>query len=317
MKAILEYFPRIEAIVRNLYWRMPVLQWVAARLVKGIAVPTTVPTMRCGFAIDELISTLKMMGISENDVVIVHSSMKKLSNCGLGPRGIIESFMRQLCPGGTLVCPTFPHYADEPRGKERITKDMSNVELVYNVQKTRPWTGDLGRTLMGIPGARRSLHPLNTVAAYGASIDRIFSNETIDTLDLPCGPNSTWAAMAALNSKIVMLGVDMTHSLTMIHVAEDCHEAAWPARDWYRKRIFRVVNNNEESRVEVRERHPRWALSYAERKLSKDLYDAGIAKRAQVGSLDITVLDSKSLLDFLDSRKQSGYPYYLKWLSRL
>lgn len=313
MKKILEHFPRGEAIVRNVYWRAPILQKLASRAGKGRAAPPVAG----GFSNDALIATLKSMGIAENDVVVVHSSMKQLAECGLGPSSIIESFMRQLCPSGTLVCPTFPLYADEPRGKERITKDMSDVEFVYNVQKSRPWTGELGRALMHTPGARRSLHPLNTVTACGAAVDRIFAKESIDSLDLPCGPNSAWAALAELNAKIVMLGVDMTHSLTMIHVAEDCHEAEWPVKDWYRKRVFRVVDNHKESRVAVRERHPRWALAYAERKLSRDLYAHGIAQRTQVGSLDVTVLESRALLGFLDSRKKTGYPYYLTWLARL
>jgi aminoglycoside 3-N-acetyltransferase len=313
MKKILEYFPWVEAIGRNIYWRSTILQNLGSRLGKG----RTVTEAAAGFSIDELILTLRNMGIAANDVVIVHSSMKELAGCGLGANRIIESFMRQLCPGGTLVCPTFPLYANEPHGKERLTKDMSNVELVYNVQKSRPWTGELGRALMRMPGARRSLHPLNTIAAYGAAVDQIFENEIMGSLDLPCGPDSTWAALAELNAKIVMLGVDLTHSLTMIHVAEDCHETQWPVKGWYRKRVFRIIDGSKENRVEVRERHPRWALSYAERKLSRDLYVSGTARRGKVGNLDVTVLESGSLLRFLDRRKQSGYPYYLTWLSRL
>jgi aminoglycoside 3-N-acetyltransferase len=312
MKKLLENFPQAEAIVRNIYWRSPSLQKLVSRLGNGI----TTASVDAGFSIEELVLTLRSMGIKENDVVIVHSSMKKLARCGLGAKEIIESFMRKLCPHGTLVCPTFPRYSDELPSKERLTRDMSDVEFVYDVQRSTPWTGELGRVLMETPGARRSLHPLNTIAAYGAAVDKIFENETLNSLDLPCGPNSTWAALARLNAKIVMLGVDMAHSLTMIHVAEDCYEAQWPVKGWYRNRIFRVIDGEKESRVNVRERHPRWALSYAERKLSRDLYANGIARAARVGSLGVTVLDSRSLLDFLDSRKQSGYPYYLTWLSR-
>lgn len=310
---LFEKFPRAEALVRNLYWRIAFLQKAASGVKKGPAAPHA----EGSFSDDELVAALRGLGVTEDDVVVVHSSMKQLAKSGLGPSGVIESLTRKLCPKGTLVCPTFPLYVDEPRGTERLTKDMSNVEFVYDVQKTRPWTGELGRALMKTPGARRSLHPLNTIAAYGAAVDRIFAKETIDSLDLPCGPDSTWAALADLNAKIIMLGVDMTHSLTMIHVAEDCHEAAWPVRGWYRNRIFRVIDNDKEYSVRVRERHPRWALSYAERKLSRDLYDSGIAKRVRVGSLEVTMLESKALLDFLDARKKSGYPYYFTWLSRL
>ena len=309
----MEHFPRLEALVRNLYWRISFLQ----KATSGVKKDMGAPSAEGGFTDDKLVETLRQMGVTEDDTIIVHSSMKQLSKCGLGTTEIIELLSQKLCPIGTLVCPTFPLYVAEPQGTERLTKDMSNVEFVYNVQKSRPWTGDLGRALMKTPNAKRSLHPLNTVTAYGAEVDRIFAKESINSLDLPCGPNSAWAALAELNAKIIMLGVDMTHSLTMIHVAEDCYEKEWPMKDWYRRRNFRVVDHDKEYLVKVRERHPKWALSYAERKLSRDLYACGIAKRAQVGSLDVTLLESNALLHFLNSKKKSGYPYYLTWLSRL
>lgn len=313
IRKLFERFPRAEAIARNLYWRISFLQKTTAGVVKDQGTPSAIEA----FSEDQLVASLRKLGVTDDDVIVVHSSMKQLAKCGLGPTGIIETLTQVLCPKGTLVCPTFPLYLAEPQGTERLTKDMSNVEFVYNVQKSRPWTGDLGRALMKTPNARRSVHPLNTVVAYGAAVDQIFAKESFDSLDLPCGPNSTWAALAELNAKIIMLGVDMTHSLTMIHVAEDCFEASWPVEGWYRTRNFLVVDHDKEYAVKVRERHPRWALSYAERKLSYDLYTNGIAKRVQVGSLDVTMLESRTLIDFLNSRKKSGYPYYLTWLSRL
>lgn len=169
---------------------------------------------------------------------------------------------------------------------------------------------------MKLPESRRSLHPLNTITAYGSAVKEIFANESIHNLDLPCGLNSTWAALAKLNSKIIMLGDDMAHSLTMIHVAEDCFEDSWPISDWYRYRNFTIVDQGIEYYVKVRERQPRWGMLYAERKLSFDLCSNGIAKSLRVGTLEVTVLESEALLDFLNSKKASGYPYYLVPLSR-
>jgi aminoglycoside N3'-acetyltransferase len=313
MKNFIELFPTIEAILRNIYWRSSFI----INIVSKIHVFFPSKSISCDFFIKDLIVCLRDKGINPNDTVIVHSSMRSLAGCGLSPREVIEQLIQNLIPDGTLVCPTFPIYPGEPKGKDRFNKDMSDIELVYNVQKSRTWTGDLGRALMKMPGARRSIHPLNTITAYGASVAQIFQKESIETLDLPCGPNSTWASLANLNAKIVMIGVDMAHSLTMIHVAEDCFEEQWPVKGWYRKRVFRVVDGDKEDRVEVRERYPRWAFSYAERKLSRDLYISGTARRAKIGNLEVTVLESKCLLDFLNQRKQSGYPYFLTWLARL
>lgn len=308
---LFEISPHSEVLMRNLYWRIPTLSdnhSANRRRSPGIGV---------GFRPDDLVSALRRQGVAVNDTIIVHSSMTQVAQGGLSPLETFQLLTLKLCPEGTIVCPTFPIYRDEPKGRDRLNKDISSIVFEYNVQRTRPWTGELGRVLMNTPGARRSLHPLNTVAVYGADVDKIFAKEFADNLDLPCGPSSTWAALVNLNAKIIMLGVDMAHSLTMIHVAEDCYENEWPVKDWYRKRICRIIDRNKEYLVEVRERHPKWALSYAERKLSKDLYALGIASEITVGGLKVTVLESKVLIEYLNSKKRYAYPYYMTWLSRV
>ena len=313
LKIIFQQFPFLEVIVKNLYWRISLLQ----KFISKFVTRRHSPSIKLTFSELDFLKTLRKMGINKGDTIIVHSRMDMLAPMGLTSLEIINLLINKLCPSGTLVCPTFPLYPKEPKGKERMTQDISSQIFVYDVQKTRSWTGELGRVLLKLPGARRSIHPLNTIAAYGAEVDKIFMNEKIGGIDLPCGKNSSWAMLAKMNAKIIMLGVDLTHSLTMIHVAEDSYEADWPINNWYRKRMFKIKNQDIESFVSVRERHPKWAMSYAESRLSRDLFYKGIAKKSSIGSLEIVVLESTNLLDFLNSKKKQAYPYYLPWISNL
>ncbi len=313
IKKIFELLPWFEVISRNLFWRFSFFQDLASTLNNS----KKKLVKQKFFTGQQLVRTLLNAGINEKDILVVHSSMQALKPMGLIPEEIIELLISQLCPHGTIVCPSFPIYANEFQGKDRVSKDISNLTFVYDVQKTRSWTGDLGRALMKVPGARRSIHPLNTIVAYGKSLNEIFANEEFTNLDLPCGPNSTWASLAGMNAKIIMLGVDLAHSLTMIHVAEDCFESEWPIKKWYRNRHFKILNKDEVRFVTVRERHPKWSMSYAERKLSRDLFKEGIAKKTTVGSLDITIVESKLLLNFLYGKRKKAYPYYLTWLSNI
>lgn len=313
IKKIFELLPWFEVISRNLFWRFSFIQDLAFTLTNS----KKILVKQKFFTSQQLVRTLLTAGINEKDILVVHSSMQALKPMGLMPEEIIELLISQLCPNGTIVCPSFPIYANEFQGKDRVSKDISNLTFVYDVQKTRSWTGDLGRALMKVPGARRSIHPLNTIVAYGKSLNEIFANEEFTNLDLPCGPNSTWASLARMNAKIIMLGVDLAHSLTMIHVAEDCFESEWPIKKWYRNRHFKILNKDEVRFVTVRERHPKWSMSYAERKLSRDLFKKGIAKKMTLGSLDITIVESKLLLNFLYDKRKKAYPYYLTWLSNI
>ncbi|MNL87693.1 hypothetical protein D3C87_2169730 [compost metagenome] len=68
--------------------------------------------------------------------------------------------------------------------------------------------------------------------------------------------------------------------------------------------------------VNVRERHPKWAMHYGERKLNADLLHYGVARETHIESLPIITLESQALLRFLGDRKSSGYPYFLWTMTR-
>jgi aminoglycoside 3-N-acetyltransferase len=307
-------FPQVEIASRLIYWKWPLahnLLKKAARHVKtpdgGAAAAPASATVN----LKELHDALREMGILIGDILIVHSSMKSLSCTGATPEQVIDMLQDLVGSEGTLVMPAIPRYREALTGPERLTADLSDSIWTYDVQRTPPWTGALPHKLMKMPQARRSRFPLNGVVARGKHAHDMLARELLVADSTPCGPNSAWAYCSQYNAKILALGVDLTHSLTMIHVAEDCAENTWPIANWYRTRKFLIKDNGKEELVRVRERHPKWAIHYAERRLGADLARSGISKSSQLGSLSIALLESTSLLSYLQNRKSSGYPYYL------
>lgn len=306
-------FPYLEVIARVLYWKSAWMHSLLSALFKrkkSVAKKGTFSSSP-GVSLELLEKELTDHGIGLGDILIVHSSMRSLVCTGSTPSQIIGMLIRVVGPTGTLVMPAIPKYDENVTGLDRINADLSDLVLLYDVQKTPPWTGILPHTLMKIPKSRRGKHPLNTVVAYGAHVDDIFCGELLENYSTPCGPNSAWAYCAGKNAKIIALGVDLAHSLTMIHVAEDSYENDWPIPGWYRYRKFIVRDNGFEEVVNVRERHPKWAMFYAERKLDYDLSRNNISKKSYVGPIAVTSLESARLLEFLNKRKTSGYPFYL------
>ena len=224
---------------------------------------------------------------------------------------LIDMFLEILGPKGTLVLPAIPRYREAPEGIDRITKDISGEVWTYDVQKTLPWTGTLPFVLMRTQGAKRGRHPLNTVVAKGAEMDKLFERELSVEGALPCGPESPWAYCWNKNAKILALDVDLAHSLTMIHVAEDCFEDTWPIPNWYRDRTFNVVDEGNATFVTVRERRPKWAKHIAERKLARDMRTLGLSHTSELGEASITSIESSELIEFLSSKRAQGFPYYL------
>jgi aminoglycoside 3-N-acetyltransferase len=235
--------------------------------------------------------------------------MQAISQLGLSASDVVNLLVRQIGESGTLVMPAFPRYRESLDEFEYQSKEEIEEVWTYDVQRTPPWTGALPYALIKKKGSVRSRFPLNTVVAYGKNAEEMIRHE----LDLdgatPCGPNSAWGYCAKNNAKILMLGVDLAHNLTMIHVAEDCFEAKWPIDHWYRFRTFNVKSFGADITVRVRERRPIWSTCYAERLLNRDLFKERIARVSSLGSLSVISLNSSDLIKYLQTKNSDGYPY--------
>jgi aminoglycoside 3-N-acetyltransferase len=243
--------------------------------------------------------------------MIVHASGLALRPTGLSPLEICAQLLDLLGPEGTLAMPAIPLYREEPTGPERLTDAICAKRLTYDVRKTPPWTGALPKALMSVVGAVRSRHPLNSMVAVGRHAVSMMQSNIAGGCPMACGPGSSWKFCADQNAIIVCLGVDTAHNLTMIHVAEDSWADQWPIPNWYRERMFHVKDGEFETDLTVLERRPHWAICYGERTLQKDLTAHGIIKVAFVGELRIEVCESAALIEFLNSRKFRGYPYWV------
>jgi aminoglycoside N3'-acetyltransferase len=305
---ILGWSPYLEVVVRRIYWNSPKLVELASSRSARRARPPA-PVGEHTFAAIE--AFLRESGIGAGDLIVVHSSAEALKPTGLGPSKIVDRMLALAGPSGTVAMPAFPRYDGEPQGVARMTADVSGLLLEYDMKRSIPWTGAVPLKLMQRPGSVRSAHPLNTMVARGPLAQAMMEKNLEGDRPLPCGPNSSWKFCLDHGAKIIALGVDMAHSLTMIHVAEDCHEDKWPVSGWYRERKFVVVDGAARKEVLVRERHPRWAMHYAERTLARDLVKRGIMRRATIDGIRVEVLEAKALINFLDSRNASGYPYYM------
>ena len=305
--------PWAEVAVRRAYWSSPGLHQLLGK-VKALRAKRGRPAVAAGpgprFTLAELEKAVRAHGIGSGDILVVHSSMKELKCTGGSPADIIAMLRDVLGADGTLVMPAIPHFREAPTDTTRITGDVSAELWKYDRQRSPPWTGALPARMMKEPGAVRARHPLNTIVALGAEAQAMIEHELAIPGALPCGPGSAWGYCARHNAKVLGLGVDMAHSLTMIHVAEDAHEHDWPIRGWYRTRRFRLVDDGQEQIVEVRERHPRWSMFYAERKMTHDLRTAKVSRHSTLDGMPLWSLESAALLDFLGQRRASGYPYF-------
>ena len=301
---VMAFSPHLEVFIRKAYWRFPsvVNYYNRHKKIKK----TNIPSISSSSLIDQLSNA----GIKRGDLLILHTSFKTLRAAKETPSQIIDRLIDFLGNSGTLALPAIPLFTEGPEISERMTADLSDLVLDYCPKTTPSWTGALPNELIKYKEAIRSLHPLNSMVAIGPLAEPMMERNIEGDLPLACGINSAWYFCYKRNAKVIAIGADLAHSLTMIHVAEDMWAENWVVPNWYRKRKFRVLTNKSIINLIVRERKPHWAQHYAERTLSKDLIKLKITNKFKKDGVNFEILNSKDLIDYLNSRNHTGYPYY-------
>lgn len=302
--------PHIEMVVRRLY-RSAMFNSMLQKF-KG---QRSKDTGNNSIDFEKILARIREIGVSHGDILIVHSGYRPLKGSGLSPSEIVNSLKDLVGDRGTLVMPVIRKYPESPPETESLTADVSDIKFTYDVQNSRVWTGIIPKTLMQMRGSLTSRFPLNTVTANGPHAAAMIANNLEGDLPTPNGAHSSWKYCTDHNAWVISLGVDMAHSLTMIHTAEDVKKERWPIDGWYRKKHFDIVDGDFKLSKTVLERHPKWGmLHYAERTLCVDMIESGLMRSEEVEGVVLESLRSQSLYDFLNSKNKNGYPYY--WLGK-
>ncbi len=305
VRKLMAVSPYAEVAIRQVYWRSPKL------IERQNRKPATKTPLADRNTFGDVLSALRQWGIGEGDLLVVHSGYEGIKPAGASPQEVIDGLRELVGPTGTLAMSTIPFFRKEPRGADYMTADMSDMVFRYNPARTPCATGQVAYLFTGQPGVVRSHHPLNTMAAVGPLAEAMMAGNLDGDRPFACGPNSSWKYCIDHGAKVISLGIDLVHSLTMIHAAEDCCADRWPQPGWYRERKFKLMQGRKSRDIVVRERQPRWAMHYAERTLHKDLIDVGLARHKTVSGVPLAIVNARPLFEYLVARNSTGYPYYL------
>jgi len=299
--------PYFEVMLRKLYWR----NVKRLRQFKPNNHSTFSAELRQPANFDKIKEWLIQQGVKDGSLLVVHSSYDEMAGCGLKPNEIIHELRNLIGESGTLAMPVIRHYKELPSPEEWLKADFSGIVCRYDPRRTPVSSGLIPSMLMREKGAVVSMHPLNTMAAVGPLAEAMMEHNLDGEKPTPHGPNSSWKFCADHDAIIVALGVPMIHHLTIAHVPED-NSKDWPIKEWYNDIQFDIVQPDKTViRKTVRERKPKWGLIHdAELNFGKDLERAGIMHLSKIDGINVGVVHSRELLDYMKSRKNKSYPYY-------
>lgn len=145
----------------------------------------------------ELNLVLKKLGLNRGDTVYFHSCLLSLgklveaiSKEDLCQR-IVDVIINIIGTEGTIVVPTF-------------TTETARYGRPFDLENTACDTGVLAEFIRTKESSIRSLHPINSVTAYGVNADLICSNVAKSNYGL----DSPYDRMRSLGTKCVNLGMD-------------------------------------------------------------------------------------------------------------
>jgi aminoglycoside 3-N-acetyltransferase len=167
---------------------------------------------------EDLLSSLRRVGVSPGDALLVHSALQYLGKPKGGPELYLSTLMEALGidgatdGSGTLAVPAFNF--GFARGQ------------AYDPQNTpSQGMGVLSELVRMHPLAKRTSHPMQSLAVIGRHADDLASRDTPSAFD----PGSAFERMLELDFSILLLGADI-QAISVLHLVEQ--RLGVPYRYW-------------------------------------------------------------------------------------
>jgi aminoglycoside 3-N-acetyltransferase len=188
----------------------------------------------------ELIGILRdKLLVRHGDVLFVHSSMRNLF-LDFDKKELLDVLKEAVGPKGTLA---FPCWHFNVRAEDYIREHNP----VFDIRLSPSAMGKLPDELRLHPDAFRSFHPTNSVVAIGPAARQL--TEGHETGIYPCGEQSPFYKLIALNAKVIGIGVTVDN-LTFVHTVEDTIKQKFPIKT-RNDQVFacNCVDNEGQTRV--------------------------------------------------------------------
>jgi aminoglycoside 3-N-acetyltransferase len=196
---------------------------------------------------EKIKSDLKSLGLTENENLLVHSSLRSLGGLPEAAETVITALLEILGPGGTLLLPALSY------------RDVNRDNPVFDLLDTPACIGALPEYFRKRPGTQRSIHPTHSVCGIGKNAALLLGTHQNDST--PCGPNSPYFKLNELGGKILFIGCGLNPNTSM-HAVEELVEPEYLFSDFINYRI--ILPGDRETCMRVRRHNFKgWNQAYA------------------------------------------------------
>jgi aminoglycoside 3-N-acetyltransferase len=250
---------------------------------------------------EELVESLRSLGVAEGDTVLVHSSFHYSNGFVGSPGKVIEVLLESVGSGGNLMMLSLPYTSS--------SFDYLRALDCFDVRKAVSRMGLLSEMFRGRKDVRRSLSPTHPMLACGPKAEWILSGH--ENCPYPCGAGTPFEKLAELEGKVVFFDAPFT-SLTFFHYIEDMYRDLLPY-SLYHPEAFEVPVTDEAghritafvyvfSPAIIKRRRPY--------EFEAELRREQLIKTAKIGNTTLECIEVKPLLEFVDRMVKRGNLFF-------
>jgi aminoglycoside 3-N-acetyltransferase len=249
----------------------------------------------------ELESSLRILGVTSGDTVMLHSSFGGMSGFRGSPKELSDVFLRSVGPNGNLLMVSLPYSSS--------TYEYLQKQKAFDVRKTPSRMGIISESFRRREGVLRSFHPTHPVLAFGPKAEWIIADH--DKCLYPCGPGSPFEKFSQLGGKIVFFNVPFT-TMTLFHYLEHIAERTLPF-PLYRSEAFEVpsIDSTGQTRMvltrvfspdAVRRRRPL--------RLMQEMDEQDLVRRKSVGNTRVMCVAARDAIVCTEQMLRAGRLFY-------
>lgn len=248
-----------------------------------------------------LVHELRAAGIHAGDTLLVHSAMSKIGYLENGPETLVDALLEVLGPQGNLMMPTSPNAS--------FQIEYARQNPVFDVLNSPSRLGSVTEYFRKLPGAKRSAHPTEPIAALGPDAQWLTGGHLGEPT--PYTANSPFARLYEKQGKILYLGVTLDNAGTNLHTLEDAVDFKYPvyADEWFPFTIIDEQGNRHETRTRVH--NPDFSKRRRCDELLPMFQREGVAQKIKIGEADAWLFDGQKMFDtMLKAYQQKGITMY-------
>ena len=172
---------------------------------------------------------LHTLGLQQDSVVIVHSSLKSFGHVEGGAQTVIDALLSYLAPNGTLLMPGLSYM------------HVHKSHPIFDIRNTPSCVGIIPETFRQMGGVLRSMHPTHSVCGMGNRAKELLNHHHKD--HTPCGENSPFHLLPKVDGYVLMLGCGLRPN-TSFHAIEELVD---PPYLYGGKQKYTLINEKGES----------------------------------------------------------------------